>query len=161
MSSEAAGTATGEIVVGVDGSPQSRQALRWAAQLAATFGAPITVVTAWEYPTVYGVATPLTSWNPEDDMRQVQDQVIAGVFGDDPPRDLGRVLQPGSTAHVLLQASEDALMLVVGSRGHGGFTGLLLGSVSAAVAEHASCPVLIVHGDQAPPVGTASVQSAT
>jgi nucleotide-binding universal stress UspA family protein len=161
MSSATSETVTGEIVVGVDGSPQSRQALRWAAHLARTFGAPMTVVTAWEYPTVYGVATPLTSWNPEDDMRQVQDQVIAGVFGDDPPRDLGRVLQPGNTAHVLLQASEDALMLVVGSRGHGGFAGLLLGSVSAAVAEHASCPVLIVHGDQTPPLETESAQSAT
>jgi nucleotide-binding universal stress UspA family protein len=161
MSSPTSEKATGGIVVGVDGSPQSRQALRWAAQLARTFGAPTTVVTAWEYPTVYGVATPATSWNPEVDMRQVQDEVVAGVFGDDPPRDLGRVLQAGSTAHVLLRASENALMLVVGSRGHGGFAGLLLGSVSAAVAEHASCPVLIVHGDQAPPLETASAQSAT
>ena len=161
MSSETSRTATGEVVVGLDGSPQSRQALRWAAQLARTFGAPISVVTAWDYPTVYGLASPLASWNPEDDMRHVQDEEIAAVFGDDPPRDLHRVLRPGSTAHVLLEASEGALVLVVGSRGHGGFVGLLLGSVSAAVAEHASCPVLIVHGDQAPPLVAGSAQSAT
>jgi nucleotide-binding universal stress UspA family protein len=52
---------------------------------------------------------------------------------------------------VLLEAAEGAAMLIVGSRGHGGFTGLLLGSVSANVAGHAPCPVLIIHGDQAPP----------
>jgi nucleotide-binding universal stress UspA family protein len=51
-------------------------------------------------------------------------------------------------AKVLIDASQGATMLVVGSRGHGGFAGLLLGSVSANVAEHASCPVLIIHGHQ-------------
>ncbi len=152
MSSATPETTPGEIVVGVDGSPQSRQALRWAAHMARMLGAPMTVVTAWEFPTTYGYGTPLTDWNPEDDMRQVQDQAIAGVFGDDPPNGLGRVLQSGGAARVLLEASEGALMLVVGSRGHGGFAGLLLGSVSSVVAEHASCPVLIVHGDHTPPL---------
>lgn len=152
MSTETAGTTPREIVVGVDGSPQSRQALRWAADLAGTFGAPLTVVTAWEFPTTYGYAAPLGDWDPEDDMRTVQDEAIAGVFGDDPPRDLGRVLQSGGAARVLLEASQDSLMVVVGSRGHGGFAGLLLGSVSTVVAEHASCPVLIVHGDHQPPL---------
>ena len=61
------------------------------------------------------------------------------------------VVREGGAAKVLLEASEGAVMLVVGSRGHGGFAGLLLGSVSANVAEHAGCPVFIVHGDQPPP----------
>ena len=152
--SESATPAAGEVVIGVDGSPQSRQALRWGAHLALVYGAPITVVTAWELPITYGYGTPLPSWNPADDMRQVQDDAIAGVFGDDPPKDLGRVLEPGNAAHVLLEASVGSLMLVVGSRGHGGFAGLLLGSVSAVVAEHAKCPVLIVHGDHTPPEPT-------
>jgi nucleotide-binding universal stress UspA family protein len=86
----------------------------------------------------------------------LQDEAIAGAFGDDTPKDLGRVLQSGGAAGVLLEASESALMLVVGSRGHGGFAGLLLGSVSAVVAEHASCPVLIVHGDHTPPMATSA-----
>ena len=150
MSSEP-GRPTRGIVVGMDGSPQSRQALRWAAQLARTFGAPITVATGWEFPTALGYGAPIPDWDPEDDMRRVQDDAIADVFGDEPPTDLGRVLEPGGAARVLIEASEGALMLVVGSRGHGGFTGLLLGSVSAMVAEHASCPVLIVHGDHPPP----------
>jgi nucleotide-binding universal stress UspA family protein len=61
------------------------------------------------------------------------------------------VLREGNPAHVLLEHSAGALMLVVGSRGRGGFAGLMLGSVSAAVAEHASCPVLVVDGDKPVP----------
>jgi nucleotide-binding universal stress UspA family protein len=156
MSSETPGTQRAEIVVGVDGSDRSRQALRWAADLADTFGARVTVVTSWEFPLTYGYGAPIPSWSPEDDMRRVQEESIAGVFGDDPPQDLERVLRPGNAAHVLIEASRSALMLVVGSRGHGGFAGLLLGSVSAVVAEHASCPVLIVHGNRVPPVAAGS-----
>jgi nucleotide-binding universal stress UspA family protein len=140
-----------EIVVGMDGSSQSRQALRWGAHLAGTLGAQLTVVTTWEFPLTYGYGAPLPDRNPESDMAQVQEEAIAGVFGDQPPPDLRRVLQPGNAAQALIEASRGALMLVVGSRGHGGFAGLLLGSVSAVVAEHASCPVLIVHGDRPPP----------
>ncbi len=57
---------------------------------------------------------------------------------------------------MVLKVSEGATVLVVGSRDHGGFTGLLLGSVSPSVAEHAPCPVLIIHGDQDPPSATAA-----
>ena len=80
-------------------------------------------------------------------------RAAGAVFGDQRPAGLKLELQvrEGGAAKVLLGASEGADMLVVGSRGHGGFAGLLLGSVSANVAEHASCPVFIVHGDQAPP----------
>ena len=70
----------------------------------------------------------------------------------DPDAGAGRrLVNEGGAAGVLLDASQGAIMLVVGSRGHGGFTGLLLGSVSANVAEHATCPVLVIHGDQGPP----------
>lgn len=145
-------TAMDPIVVGVDGSPESRQALRWAADMGKLLGAPINVVSAWQYPTTYGYATPLPDWNPEDQMSGVQRDVITGVFGEEDPPGVARMLQTGGAAHVLLEASTTALMLVVGSRGHGGFAGLLLGSVSATVAEHASCPVLIVHGNRPPPM---------
>ena len=64
---------------------------------------------------------------------------------------MNQYLYEGNAAKVLLEASEGARMLVVGSRGHGGFSGLLLGSVSAACAEHARCPVVVVHGDGPPP----------
>jgi nucleotide-binding universal stress UspA family protein len=84
-------------------------------------------------------------------MEKVLDDTVLAVFGDQPPAGLQRQVREGGAAKVLLEAGEGAIMLVVGSRGHGGFAGLLLGSVSANVAEHASCPVLVIHGDQAPP----------
>ncbi len=140
-------TRTPRIVVGVDGSEQSKQALRWAAQFASVSGASIEVVGAWEYPPSYGwAAVPLEEWNPTRDMEKVLTATVDEVFGPQRPDDLVMTVREGSAAKVLLEESKDAALLVVGSRGHGGFVGLLLGSVSAGVAEHATCPVLVVHG---------------
>jgi nucleotide-binding universal stress UspA family protein len=144
------GPVTGDsrIVVGVDGSRHSEDALRWSAQLAAVLGARLEIVAAWEYPASFGWAAVAPDWNPGQDTEKVAAETIAAVFGDQPPADLQVHVREGGAAKVLLDACEGALMLVVGSRGHGGFAGLLLGSVSANVAEHASCPVLIIHGDK-------------
>jgi nucleotide-binding universal stress UspA family protein len=145
-------TGEGRIVVGVDGSRDSEQALRWSARVAANLGARITVVTAWEFPASYGWAGLAPSdWSPAQDMDRAVADTVAAVFGDQPPAGLTVEVRQGGAAKVLLDASADAVMLIVGSRGHGGFAGLLIGSVSASVAEHASCPVLVVHGDQPPP----------
>jgi nucleotide-binding universal stress UspA family protein len=149
---EGPGDGAGRIVVGVDGSRPSRQALRWGAHLAATFGAGLDAVGAWDFPPSYGWSAVPSDWDPARDMRKVLDETIDEVFGDQPPAGLRRLVSEGGAAKVLLDASRGAIMLVVGSRGHGGFAGLLLGSVSANVAEHSSCPVLVIHGDQAPPV---------
>ena len=139
------------IVVGVDGSAPSQEALRWAAQFADMFGAQLDIVTAWEYPPSYGWAAIAPEWDPAQDMRKVLGDAAHAVFGDRQPDGIQLIVREGGPAKVLLDASQNAVMLVVGSRGHGGFAGLLLGSVSANVAEHASCPVFIVHGDQLPP----------
>jgi hypothetical protein len=104
-----------------------------------------------EYPQSYGWAAIAPEWNPGQDMAKVLDDAVRAVFDDQPPAGMQLQVREGGAAKVLLGACEGAVMLVVGSRGHGGFAGLLLGSVSANVAEHASCPVFIVHGDQAPP----------
>jgi nucleotide-binding universal stress UspA family protein len=149
------GAGAGRIVVGVDGSAHSEQALRWAARLAADFGARLEVVTAWDFPASYGFGSVPQDWDPAGDMRKVLDDTVRAVFGDHPPAGLQRQVREGGAAKVLIEAAQDAIMLVVGSRGHGGFAGLLLGSVSANVAEHAPCPVLVIHGHQAPPVPSA------
>jgi nucleotide-binding universal stress UspA family protein len=141
------------IVVGVDGSRHSVAALRWGAYQAATLGARLEAVTAWEYPASFGWASVPGDWDPVKDMEKVLRDAVREAFGDRPPAGLELSVREGGAARVLIEASRGATMLVVGSRGHGGFAGLLLGSVSANVAEHASCPVLIIHGARsAPPV---------
>jgi nucleotide-binding universal stress UspA family protein len=139
------------VVVGIDGSKQSKSALRWAASIAHLTGARLHAVAAWEIPTGFGWSAFPNDWNPQADMTTALGEAADEVFGSGRPTDLELSVKQGTPAEVLLDASIGATMLVVGSRGHGGFTGLLLGSVSAAVAEHASCPVLVVHGDQPPP----------
>jgi nucleotide-binding universal stress UspA family protein len=139
------------IVVGIDGSESSQHALRWAQYLAQATDSTILVVAAWQPFTTYGgigagwAAVP-TDWDPAADAEKAAVAAVDAVFGAHRPPALDVMVREGNAARVLLDASEGARMLIVGSRGHGGFTGLLLGSVSAACSEHATCPVLVVHG---------------
>jgi nucleotide-binding universal stress UspA family protein len=82
---------------------------------------------AWGVPAAAGWSVVPSDWNPAEDMRQALDETIKEVFGDQPPVGLRRLVQEGGAAEVLLDASRGATMVVVGSRGHGGFAGLLLG----------------------------------
>jgi nucleotide-binding universal stress UspA family protein len=131
------------IVVGVDGSDPSKQALRWAARIGAAEGARIEAVMAWQLPTLA-----YRSIGPVVDMQEATEkalmEAVDDVFGEQRPDGMMLRTIQGGGAPVLLDASRDALMVVVGSRGRGGFAGLLLGSVSAKLAEHAECPVLVV-----------------
>ena len=138
------------IVVGVDGSAGSKLALQWALHMARNEHTSIDIVAAWEYPNTLGWAAIPDGYTPKDDLEKAVGQLVDEVFGPDRPTYLQIMIRQGHPAKVLLDASTDALLLVVGSRGHGGFTGLLLGSVSARVAELATCPVLVVHGDAKP-----------
>lgn len=132
------------LVVGVDGSDSSINALRWAARLAPGLGAGIDAVTAWEVPNTYGFVAFPEDYRPDVDAASVLQTALADAFGDNLPSGLRQRVAKGNAALVLTDASRDATMVVVGSRGHGGFAGLLLGSVSSHVAEHAACPVLVV-----------------
>lgn len=132
----------GRIVVGVDGSDCSKAALRWGLQLAGISGSAIEAVIAWRYPFV-GVVMP--DWDPHAEALKVLQNTVEAVYGDQRPNDLWMRAVEGDPARVLIEASATETALVVGSRGHGGFAGLLLGSVSAQCVEHAACPVLVVH----------------
>ncbi|WP_446210383.1 universal stress protein [Micromonospora sp. IBSANI012] len=137
------------IVVGVDGSPGSRTALRWAMTQAELTDARVEAVSAWQDPAVYGFAY---GWSPavfEDvSIAAVTEKVLAETVADEAAKGstvqiLTRVLH-GHPAQVLLDAAGGAQLLVVGSRGHGAFAGILLGSVGQHCVQHASCPVVVV-----------------
>ena len=132
------------IVVGVDGSPSSLDALRWAACIAVPLNAEIDALTSWAYPASYGMGggAPV-EWDPAEDAAQILADALTAAFGDHRPAGIRAVVCEGHPAQVLSDASNGAEMLVVGSRGHGGFAGLLLGSVSAYCTAHAACPVLV------------------
>ncbi|MDQ2846368.1 MAG: universal stress protein [Actinomycetota bacterium] len=131
------------IVVGVDGSSASIDALKWAIRQASLTGAVMEAVIGWQYPTVYG-GYPLadtTDW--PSNAKGILDTAVDEAIGAGNTQ-IARKVVEGHPAQVLMDAAAGAGLLVVGSRGHGGFTGMLLGSVSAHVATHAPCPVLVV-----------------
>jgi len=136
---------TGRIVVGVDGSPESALALSWAARIARSEHAGIDVVGAWEFPVNLGWTAFPGDFSPKHEIRRAALAALEEAFGTDLPPDLRVITHEGNPATVLIERSATALMIIVGSRGHGPLVGLLVGSVSARVAEHAKCPVLVVH----------------
>jgi nucleotide-binding universal stress UspA family protein len=132
------------IVVGVDGSLASLQALRWAARQAELTGAELHAVTAWSIPTTYGWIPSVADYDWVGYAREVQDHSIREALDE---TQAGRVRQDvveGHPARALLRCAAGADLLVVGSRGHGEFAGMLLGSVAQHVVAHAQCPVLVV-----------------
>lgn len=139
---------SGRVVVGVDGSASSHEALRYGAEVAAWRHWTLHIVHAWHvtYPLspYAGIelaeATAAASDAAELTLRDAEKEVL----GDSGGLDVRRSVEEGTPAHVLITASEGADLLVVGSRGRGGFSSLALGSVGQACVHHAHCPVLIV-----------------
>ncbi|MFG1664221.1 universal stress protein [Streptomyces sp. Y7] len=139
---------TGPVVVGVDGSDSSKQALRWAVRQAQLTGGTVEAVTAWDIPQFHGSL----AWLPpsssdegalEARARQELDDAVEDAVGSRPPVEVRTVVRYGTPASVLLNAAREASLLVVGSRGLGGFAGLMLGSVAQHCAQHAACPVVV------------------
>jgi nucleotide-binding universal stress UspA family protein len=137
------------VLVGVDGSPTSAIALAWAARYAKAIGGTIRCVLAWHYPAAagpapVGVAPASVTGQVEQGKRDELDHAIVACLGDRPAVPVEREVRYGHAAQVLTEQSKDADLLVVGSRGHGGFTGMLLGSVSMHCVTSAACPVTVV-----------------
>ncbi len=134
------------VVVGVDGSKASDAALAWAAEEARLRGASLRVVHSWSLPTwSYSAYLPPAAFEDiEPAAREDLERQVVHVLGPKPGMPVERDLREGPAAEQILEAAKNAVLVVVGSRGRGGFSGLLLGSVSAQVAQHAHCPVTIV-----------------
>lgn len=139
------GTRAGNVVVGLDGSESSLVALRFAFEQATGRGVPLHVIRAW--------SRPVPRWTPPDlhldDVAARVREDLAGQLADwerqYPQVTVTTEVPTGQPAATLVEASRSAQLLVVGSRGHGGLAGMLLGSVSQQLIHHALCPVAVVH----------------
>lgn len=136
------------IVVGIDGSENSKHALRWALDEARLRDASLRVVYAWTMPVYVGYGVPPAAViNPAslaEAASERVDKTVGEVIGEAEDVQIERKAVEGMAAQTLVEEADGADLLVVGSRGHGGFAGLLLGSVSQQCAHHAPCPVVIV-----------------
>jgi nucleotide-binding universal stress UspA family protein len=144
---------TPRIVVGVDGSSSSMTALRWAVRQGELTGATVEAVISWQYPVNYGTYgwAPVSMEEEGTDFGELAEKTVTDAINAvvDPGRDVRvrPMVAHGNPAQVLLDAAKGADLLVVGSRGHGGFTGALLGSVSQHCVHHSHCPVVVVRGE--------------
>ena len=138
----------GKIVIGVDGSASSQQALRWAARQARLTGEELHAVSVWDYPTGALVLEDIDWFGITS--KTLDDAVTASLHPDEADRVQRSVLR-GYPARVLLDAAAEADLLVVGSRGRGGMVGMLLGSVSQHVVTNARCPVVVVRAEPSTP----------
>lgn len=160
------------VVVGVDGSAGAREALRWALAEGRLRKAPVRAVHAWTFGYIggsiegdpylgdpFGWYTKALGVDLSDLHRAAEDlleRALADVGEDADGVEIERQVVQGAAAEVLVAAAAPGDLLVVGSRGHGDFAGLLLGSVSQKCVHHASCPVVVVHA----PKPTSSVQDS-
>jgi nucleotide-binding universal stress UspA family protein len=137
------------IIVGVDGSDSSRVALQWAYDEAAHHAASLTVLASWHAPSL-PVSPPAAALEegyetlPRRNAMALLDELVTALDDRSPAVDVRTSIEEGSPAEVLIERSKGCDLVVVGSRGHGGFAGMLLGSVSQHLVAHAHCPVVVV-----------------
>ena len=150
----------GRVVVGVDGSEHGQRALRWARREAEIHGHELVALLAWglfdqlhvgeaepfdpDYGPADAAAAAVDASALEEAARHLLDRAVDAAEAQVPGVSVERVLVAGSTADGLLGAAKGADLVVVGSRGVGGFRGLLLGSISHQLAHHAPCPVVVI-----------------
>jgi len=139
------------IVVGIDGSHNASHALEWAMAEAAIRKADLTVIAVNSVPAGYWSGTPVTLPTDADRVANIRTEAEEAVakeaakLGDNQPASVTVTALSGFPAQTLIEASKDSDLLVVGTRGGGGFATLRLGSISSQVVHHAHCPVVVVH----------------
>lgn len=152
MSASDPGAAT-RIVAGVDGSPASVEALRWAVHYAELSGGTVDAVIAWQFPIAAGgfgwaPTSPFDDTDYSEMAAKTLNDAVAEV-SPTPAVTVHQVVREGNAAQVLLEEAKEADLLAVGNRGHGGLTDALIGSISVRCLHHATCPVLVVRHPKA------------
>ena len=137
------------VVVGVDGSPESVAALSWAGRYGAATGAVVWALHIWHYPTAAGLPPGVTPESVTDEVKAEQQKELDEAIAKanlDPAAQVESKIAYGHPAQVLINESKNVNLIVVGHRGRGGFTGMLTGSITLHVVQHAACPVVVVRG---------------
>jgi nucleotide-binding universal stress UspA family protein len=137
---------THRIVVGVDGSPSSLAALEWATNQAQLTGSVLDVLMTWHWPVGYRWSPVPKNYGPGNECEKQLNEHLEHVRGTHPNVSIQPIVTEGRPAPLLANSSQGADLLVIGSRGHGEFSGMLLGSVSEHCVIHARCPVLVMSG---------------
>jgi nucleotide-binding universal stress UspA family protein len=158
----------GGVLVAHDGSAQSKAAVRTAVRYAAALGKPVTAVRAWNVSTAPRPSTAAPGYMPpfedfEAATLAALEEDLVPIRSEHPEVTIRAAVVHGNPAEKLIDASGRADLIVLGSRGHGGFAGLLLGSVSEQVVRHAACPVLIdkqTHKADGPPADQVQMEEA-
>ncbi|GAB2752316.1 universal stress protein [Salinifilum aidingensis] len=130
--------------VGIDGSPESAQALRWAAQYVRGTGGIVHAISVWHQPVQLGYRLPSSEGDLEKQARSGLDGVVEPLREEFSDVDLRPRLLRGHPVDELVVASKQVDLLVLGHQGHGAFTGMMVGSVASKLVHHAKCPVLVV-----------------
>ena len=141
------------VVVGVDGSPESRTALRWGQYFARDLDCDLEAIMVWQAPMAFefNMTTVIRDWDPHHECEKSLTEIVDDVFGQHRPARLRLTVLGGYPARCLVERANAATILVVGSRGHGAFASVALGSVSQRCVEHATCPVVVVKAANEPP----------
>ena len=132
------------VMVGVDGSDHSLNALRWAATHAVQVGGRLQTVICWHWPATAGLAQVPTNFDPREDAGKALDEIVGKMAAEFPGLSIEQVVVQGHPPTAMVEQSKQAQLLVVGRRGHGAIASALMGSVSAHCSAHAACPVVVV-----------------
>lgn len=140
--------ATKPVVVGVDGSEDSKAALKWAVEFGQRYETPVEALAVWDIPTSYGylAAYAESGEKIEARTRELLEETVTEAVGAD--SNVIRKTERGHPASTLVEASAAAQLLVLGTRGHGAFAGMLLGSVSQHCVAHSKCPFVVVPSEK-------------
>ena len=132
------------VVAGIDGSEESARALRWAAEYVERVGGILHAVTIWHQPVQFGYRLPTPDTELEQRARESLDSTVDAVRRDFPEVDVRSRLVRGQVVDEFVGLSKQADLLVLGNKGHGAFTGMMVGSVALKLVHHARCPVTVV-----------------
>lgn len=131
------------VIVGIDGSEESERALRWAVEYVQQVGGLVHAITVWHQPVQFGYRLPNPDVELEQRAKKLLDEVTASVKADYPDVDVKPRLIRGHVVDELVGLSPQADLMVMGNKGHGAFTGMMVGSVTLKLVHHARCPVLV------------------